>query len=647
MIAAPALRSGPGSDGPLDGYLDYVVGLDCVQQAKSIRKRAAQRFLASFADLDKWMLRPTAARLEDARRADAWPFLCWCFAVGRLRADVDLIAAQTQGAHYSTWWRLNPAEVERAVGVGRQLGWGDAWIDQVCVTGLAFVCLTTGSKLDDLDDAVFAWVLSELDATLSTTPHRRRVLGGRIRALQLVCYQLGTVAQPATHPNTRDRSLAEQLAKIAQPDIARLIERYLQVCSTTLRPATIEDRCDSFKLFAMWLHERHTDVERVDQLNRHVIEGFLSWNHTRPSRGRRSNGQPVSITRQHATVSALKAFFEDITLWGWAERPPRPLLHRSDLPRIPTTVPRALSPDADRDLMAAVDELDDVAARCAIKVLRGTGLRAGELLDLELDCLADYHDHGTWLRVPVGKLNTERTVPVDEPTLAAFDEWAQHRGACRPIQHPRTHRPVDFMWIINGKRMGTGRLRNNLKLAAANAGIGHVHPHQLRHTYATKLINGGMSLEALMTVLGHVSPQMTLRYAHLASDSIRVAYDNAMNKARPARFVAGPTGQFVPDHIEWLHGEMIKTRVAHGYCSRHPAAGACAYANICEQCDNYIPDPSRKDVLDAQLADVIALRDDAQQRGWTGERVRHEHVADALARHLRIIEIQHTNHPRH
>lgn len=474
---------------------------------------------------------------------------------------------------------------------------------------------------------------------MSVTANHRRVLGGRLRALQHVCFQLELLVEPPAHPNIRQRSLADQLAKIPQREIRRLAERYLQACSTTLRPSTIEDRCDTFELFGMWLHDNHPVVTRLDQLDRGMLEQFLSWNHGRPSRGRRANGQPVSIARQHGTVSALRTFFEDIALWGWAERPTRPLLHRSDLPRLSTAVPRALSPDADRDLMAAVDELDDVAARCAIKILRGTGIRSGELLDLELDCLANYHGHGTWLRVPVGKLNTERTLPVDEPTLAAFDEWSHRRGRSRPLQHPRTHRPVEFMWVINGRRMGTGRLRRNLELAAANAGIGHVHPHQLRHTYATTLVNGGMSIEALMAVLGHVTPEMTLRYAHLASDSIRDAYDTAMGKARPTtRFIAGPTGQFVPDHIEWLHSEMIKTRVAHGYCSRHLTAGACSYANICEQCDNYVPDPNRRNILDAQLADVIILRDDAEQRGWTNEASRHQHVADALNTHLRTIE---------
>ena len=109
---------------------------------------------------------------------------------------------------------------------------------------------------------------------------------------------------------------------------------------------------------------------------------------------------------------------------------------RSDLPPLPAAVPRALTPSADPDLMTAVGQLDDPAGRCAITILRGTGLRLGEPLDLEPDYVIDYRDHGTWLRVPFGKLNTERTVPLDQPSLDAFDNWANHRGHSRPSSTP-------------------------------------------------------------------------------------------------------------------------------------------------------------------------------------------------------------------
>ena len=61
---------------------------------------------------------------------------------------------------------------------------------------------------------------------------------------------------------------------------------------------------------------------------------------------------------------------------------------------------------------------------------------------------------------------------------------------------------------------------------------------------------------------------------------------------------------------------MIKTRVAHGYCSRHLAAEACPYANICENCDNYQTSAQFLPQLQDQLADAQALHDDALDRGW-------------------------------
>jgi hypothetical protein len=60
----------------------------------------------------------------------------------------------------------------------------------------------------------------------------------------------------------------------------------------------------------------------------------------------------------------------------------------------------------------------------------------------------------------------------------------------------------------------------------------------------------------------------------------------------------------VPERIEWLHSELLKTRVAHGYCSRHLAAEACPYANICEQCENYTTSTEFLPQIEAQMDDM-------------------------------------------
>ena len=439
-------------------------------------------------------------------------------------------------------------------------------------------------------------------------------------------------------------TVAEALKALPQPEIRGVALRYLEVVATTLRPSTVLLRADSLIVFGEYLAAHHRDLCRLEQLERAHIEQFLVWNHRRPWRGWLARDKPVAASVSKRTVVDLRSFFEDLAVWGWAERPARQLVFASDIPRLDRPMPKALPPDVDRDLMGAVAGLADPFARHGLAILRGTGMRLGELLDLELDCLWDFGDRGTWVKVPLGKLGTERTVPLDDPTLANFDAWMAQRGPQRALAHPRHGQPADFLFVERGRRLSAFRLRHGLDQAIAVAGLTgrdcqplRVTPHQLRHTYGTSLVNAGMSLQALMALMGHVSAEMTLRYASLASPTVRAAYEAAMTKvhARQALFVVATGRGTAPDRVEWLRSEMLKTRVAHGYCSRDLVADACPYANICEQCDNYVAAPEFQPALEAQLADIHDLRDDAQARGWQSETARHERVIASIDGHLR------------
>ena len=131
---------------------------------------------------------------------------------------------------------------------------------------------------------------------------------------------------------------------------------------------------------------------------------------------------------------------------------------------------------------------------------------------------------------------------------------------------------------------------------------------------------------------------LKVRYATLASPTLRGAYDEAMGKMR-RQLTLTPVGRpIVPGKVSWLASEMLKTRVTHGYCSRHESQGPCPYANICETCDNYTPAAEFQPALTDQLADVRAPQADAEQRDGTGEEERHRHVAQAIENHLTSIQ---------
>jgi len=348
------------------------------------------------------------------------------------------------------------------------------------------------------------------------------------------------------------------------------------------------------------------------------------------------NGEPITVADRSRRVLALACFLTDITEWGWPEAPPRKLVFRDDVPKLPHVLPRYLPVDVDRRLTTGLTEQPgNKLAAAALRLQRSCGLRIGELLDLELDCVHEVPGAGSWLKVPLGKLDTERMVPIDEDILALIDNIIELRDHGRPLPHPRYRRPAQFLFTHHGRRLAQGAVRAELDRAADLAGLEHITPHQLRHTYATALVNAGVSLQALMALLGHMSAEMSLRYGRLFDTTVRTEYERALDLAKQQTRTPAPGRTSLPladitGGADWKDTPLLKSRLAGGFCLRAPAQGACAYANICEHCPSFHTEPSSLPILAAQRVDAEALARDAEQRGWITEAERHQQLIARL-----------------
>jgi integrase len=643
--AGAAVPAPAGGGRPLEDYRRYCAGLDRGADARSLRLRQASRFLAAHPDLNAWMTRPVEVRLADLRRFKAWPLLTFAVLSGLLRLDAGLLASRRLGGFGRCAEEQFAGQFAALREAAARLAWGPRHIEAVIRQGVVTAIAFTGKPPAELTTSD----LDDLDAQIAASPrlsaaerHRRHKLARGVREL---LYEARIIDTPAGSGRTSVRAETRLAAAVDPPEIRRAMTADLAARSAQLRPGSITGMANDLACFGEFLHAAHPGLTSLSELTRDHIEEFTAFARTRGYRGHRAGeSRTVGPSAAAHTMITLRCFLDDITAWGWAQAPPRRLVFGSDIPRQPRLLPRALPADIDAALMDAVTRHPDPFARAGLVIMRGTGLRIGELLDLELDCVVDYGTTGSWLRVPLGKLATERAVPLDEGTLACLDALIRHRGPQRALPHPRLGRDADFVFAEGGRRVVPGRLRRALQQAAADAGLAgtdgqplRVVPHQLRHTYATTLANAGLSLPALMALLGHQTPEMTLRYATLATPTLRTAYETAMGKMR-RQFTLTPAGRpIVPDKVAWLSAEMLKTRLAHGYCSRDPAAGACPYANICENCDNFVPADDAAPVLQAQLHDISALRDDASQRGWDSEAARHARAAASISGHLRNI----------
>lgn len=647
MTVLAARRAG-GDRGLLADYGDYCAELPIGLEPRQARLRGAAAFLAAFPNLDAWMQRPLEVRLRDLRRHDrAWGLLSYALLTGTLSPDFSLLVAKNVGPGFAPLLaRLYPDDVARLAAAADRLDIKGRWARHVIDQTLPLVVAATGRRptaltVADLDD-----VQRSLQASpLLPAPMRQESLA-RLHALRRLLFEAGITDEPAVRrrgPGPADP--VARLSRVTAPEVRRSMLAYLATRSPVLRPATVAKLITNLANFGEFLSQRYPELTGLAQLQRAHVEAYCAWATTRPWRGSRSDRR-IGPSAAVAAVISVRTFLSDIAAWGWADAPPRPVMFPADVPRPPRTLPRALPPDVDRAVMAAVADLEDPFPRLGLQILRGTGLRVGELLDLELECVVDYPGQGRWLRVPVGKLNTERSIPLGPETVAAINEWRQRRGPQRALPHPRDGRLTDFLFTIVGRRPGPRPLQGGLNQAVAATGRTgadgqplHVVTHQLRHTYATALVNAGMPMQALMALLGHTSPQMTLRYATLAPPTLRAAYDNAVGKARPGLPLAQIGQPPVPDRVSWLSEELLKTRLAHGYCSRDLVAEACPYANICEACANFRTRAEFRPVLQAQLADVEQLHEDAKRRGWTSEAARHAAVITHLRAQVRRLDL--------
>jgi len=235
-------------------------------------------------------------------------------------------------------------------------------------------------------------------------------------------------------------------------------------------------------------------------------------------------------TRGHY-LAMLRRYLFYLDDQGLLANKPRNLIRSSDFPKQPRLLPRALRPDIDAELCARLATASDI--RCqGLLLMRHTGMRVGELTALELDCVRE----DRYLKVPLGKLKSERLVPLNDEALALVRALQEQGRPDRDwlIENPRRQKP----YCTGSYHTSIRPIRDDLEKPD---GL-EITTHRLRHTFATELLNAGLSLAALRQLLGHRSMNMTLRYASLAPNRLRQDYlaANASAKERYGKIPEAP-----------------------------------------------------------------------------------------------------------
>jgi integrase len=619
----------PGDD-RRDLHASYVEYLARTGRGNTAYWTAARTFFARWPDPAAWAAEPLTVRL--AANGSTRPLITFLILHGGLRPGYDYLLERK----FSSIWREAQgcavgADLAVFMNAGAQLGFSERVRLATASQVPARLLMQTGRRLNRLtmqDIADFTDACAEReDRTGKGWRHYEAALSNTRRVL----FHLQILSAPPAAAGAM--TFTDRLREVAPP-IRTALVAYLERKRATCVPKTVSSLATRLMHFGVFLTRIDPALRSVANLQRRRhIEPYLS---AQVDAINTKTKEVISVAERSRRVLALAGFLTDITEWGWPDAPTRRLVFRDDIPKLPRVLPRYLPVDADRRL---TEELrrpgGNELAACALRLQRSCGLRIGELLDLELDCVHEVPGQGAWLKVPLGKLESERMVPLDEDILDLIDHIIEIRSAGQPLPHPRYRRPAQFLFTHHGRRLSQNAVRDELERAADAAGLGHTTPHQLRHTYATALVNAGVSLQALMALLGHVSAEMSLRYGRLFDTTIRDEYERALTLAKQRAGVPVNARTSLPladitRGADWKTTPLIKSRLAGGFCLRAPAQGACTYANICEHCPSFHSDASSLAVLTAQRVDARALAQDAEERGWIAEAARHHKLIARL-----------------
>jgi site-specific recombinase XerD len=403
-------------------------------------------------------------------------------------------------------------------------------------------------------------------------------------------------AQPLPQHGEAISAVGAQWAVIAvhAPGLASTMGRYLAQVATFLAPASVEAADKALRNLARYLVDHEPHVCHVAEVDRDVAEDYKVWLAAQTNR----SGQPLAVNTRRQRLGMLRAFFERIIEWDWPDAPIRNPFVLGDLPAKPEPLPKFLTDIDAARLMAVARAEPDPLRRLVVEILARTGLRVSELCDLAPDAVVGIGE-GHRLRVPLGKLRNDRYVPLHPDLVELLNAWVTDN-------HDRIRRHRRLIPTKEGP-LNRHRVARILDRMARTAGIGHVHPHQLRHTLATQAINRGMRLEAIAALLGHRSLEMTLVYARIAD---RVVADEYAAVSEQIDALYGhhlPAAE--PHQMARLRQETHARLLGNGLCTR-PAQLDCHMETVCETCTYFQTGPDFIPVL-------LRQRDHARDRNQT------------------------------
>ena len=431
--------------------------------------------------------------------------------------------------------------------------------------------------------------------------------------------------------------------RIKQPWFKSIAKKFIKFRSTTRAFHTLNHYITALNKFSEFLEENYPTISGIKKINRELIIEYIHCLN-------RQNFKPQTVISH---LGAIKLLFEDGNINGWFKISPH-LIRLEDYPKSVKPLPRYIPEEVIKQLNQHIEKLPEQLMRMVL-VLQECGLRIGEALTLSFDCLRQDSQGDWFLFVTRHKMKKEQNIPISRELVAVIQEQQQYIrdklgkkfnylfcgrqkggiGNNRFLPEAKPMNSSSFSIYIN-------RLAEEENITDSSGKIWRFQSHQFRHTVGTRMINNNVPQHIVQKYLGHESPTMTMRYAHIHDQTLKkeiAKYHDTRVVNIAGEVVESLTPELDNDlDLHLLKKKVLPQALPNGSCGRPIALGECPHANACLTCGDFRTTIEFLDQHKTQLEETKKIIKNAEEKGWERHAEMNRRVENNLEKIIKTLE---------
>ncbi|MDP3705072.1 MAG: tyrosine-type recombinase/integrase [Legionellaceae bacterium] len=433
--------------------------------------------------------------------------------------------------------------------------------------------------------------------------------------------------------NQADNFVTFSFKSIRQDWLKRTIKNFILRVYIGKSCHTVSQLISSINSFSEFLHTLppSEQAKNLDGMTRMIVINYIGF----------LGKQSISQTTRQIRSLTLSNFFEICRELGWVYFKSN-LIYQEDIPKRPNKVPRFIPESVLNQLNDNIQHIDPHVRRL-ILLLQETGVRISEAIKLPFDCIFQDKDGDFFLKYHLSKINKEHVIPIShqlasiiqEQQKAVSNEWEHHNLLFTMPhyiqyhdQNVRTRKAVNrgSKWSRRHLARYFDKFASDYQILGPDGQLWKFQFHSFRHTVATQMINNKVPQHIIQRYLGHESPTMTSRYAHIFDETLKTAFSEFRGKmvditgtiVTPEQVTHDLAQGSNPDdiNVRWLKKNIMAQALPNGTCALPVISNSCPHANACLSCVNFRTDHRYLDTHKAQLEKTKAIVSQAKHNGW-------------------------------